>query len=349
MDCDEDELRAMGLTEYEIRRPPIAVVDDGREIDRSVRELNAHLTCPICLGVLRRTMAVRSCLHRFCAACIDRSLRQGLKECPTCRAHCSSRRALHPDAEFDALIALLYPDLDTFERLQADLVARINRSVSSASLRLSLDRAVALHASPAQKRRRCAARPASPDPLRRAGEKVEEEGVGEDADEARKGPTDGGIDEEEEDADLARRVAAVVAADAASDAELRPESYAALVARAARGGSRMVAAGGLRVVLDATRVAPSSSSSPSHSRWRDAPRVWPLRPEDSCAALVAAAGLGDAAMAVDAVAIVGAEEWPLPREGPLLAHLLEALRLGVARGAIPVVRLSPIQASSSPS
>ena len=147
----------MGLSEYEIRRRPLDVVEDDREVERSVRELNANLTCPICLGVLRRTMTVRSCLHRFCAACIDRSLRQGLKECPTCRAHCSSRRALHPDAGYDAMIALLYPDLDEFERLQADLVARINRSVSSASLRMSLDRAVALNASPAQKRRRSSA------------------------------------------------------------------------------------------------------------------------------------------------------------------------------------------------
>ena len=51
------------------------------------------------------------CLHRFCAACIEKSLRLGLKECPTCRERCPSRRFLRPDPNFDALIAVIYPDL----------------------------------------------------------------------------------------------------------------------------------------------------------------------------------------------------------------------------------------------
>ncbi|GFZ03032.1 similar to RING 1B [Actinidia rufa] len=55
------------------------------------------------------------CLHRFCRECIDKSMRLGNNECPACRAHCASRRSLRDDPNFDALIAVLYPDIDKYE------------------------------------------------------------------------------------------------------------------------------------------------------------------------------------------------------------------------------------------
>jgi len=73
--------------------------------------LFAHLLDP---GVLRNTRLAKECLHRFCAECIERSLRlkcvssllrsfapltgalRSLNECPTCRVHLSSRRQLQP-------------------------------------------------------------------------------------------------------------------------------------------------------------------------------------------------------------------------------------------------------------
>ncbi|KAI3682933.1 hypothetical protein L1987_83323 [Smallanthus sonchifolius] len=82
------------------------------------------------------------CLHRFCRECIDKSMRMGYifkpntecffsptnandfcllitrgrnNECPACRAHCASRRSLRDDPNYDALIAVLYPDIDKSE------------------------------------------------------------------------------------------------------------------------------------------------------------------------------------------------------------------------------------------
>ncbi|KAH9606540.1 hypothetical protein KSS87_000527 [Heliosperma pusillum] len=55
------------------------------------------------------------CLHRFCRECIDKSIRMGNKEYPACRTHCASRRSLRDDANFDALIAAMFPDIDQYE------------------------------------------------------------------------------------------------------------------------------------------------------------------------------------------------------------------------------------------
>uniref|UniRef100_A0A803QJH8 E3 ubiquitin-protein ligase RING1a n=1 Tax=Cannabis sativa TaxID=3483 RepID=A0A803QJH8_CANSA len=36
-------------------------------------------------------------------------------ECPACRTHCASRRSLRDDPNYDALIAILYPDIEKYE------------------------------------------------------------------------------------------------------------------------------------------------------------------------------------------------------------------------------------------
>ncbi|GJY35970.1 putative E3 ubiquitin-protein ligase RING1a isoform X2, partial [Tanacetum coccineum] len=65
--------------------------------------------------IIRKTRKVMECLHRFCRECIDKSMRLGNNECPACRTHCASRRSLRDDPNFDALIALLFPDIDKYE------------------------------------------------------------------------------------------------------------------------------------------------------------------------------------------------------------------------------------------
>lgn len=116
-------------TLYDIYRQPRAPVTDPEATKTlAVRVLNADLTCPICLGIIRHTMVVMECLHRFCGDCIQKCLRISNKECPSCRIHIPSKRSLRPDLNFDALIAKIYPDLDEFEKKEDHLIEEINRS-----------------------------------------------------------------------------------------------------------------------------------------------------------------------------------------------------------------------------
>lgn len=77
--------------------------------------LRTNVQCPICLGIIKKTRTVMGCLHRFCQECIDKSMRIGNNECPACRIHCSSRRSLRDDLDYDALIEAIYPDLAEYE------------------------------------------------------------------------------------------------------------------------------------------------------------------------------------------------------------------------------------------
>ena len=82
----EEHVEVEGLTLYDIHRSPRPVTTDKKEtmsIDPSL--LNAELRCPICLSLMNKTVLVMVCMHRFCAECIERCLRQGNKECPSCR------------------------------------------------------------------------------------------------------------------------------------------------------------------------------------------------------------------------------------------------------------------------
>lgn len=98
------------------------------EITRSTRYLNMELTCPVCLRILHKTEIVMECLHRFCSECIQKCLRVGKNECPSCRIHVPSRRSLRPDPNFDALIAKIYPDLHAFERYEEKMIQQFNKS-----------------------------------------------------------------------------------------------------------------------------------------------------------------------------------------------------------------------------
>ncbi|AES88552.2 putative aminoacyltransferase, E1 ubiquitin-activating enzyme [Medicago truncatula] len=62
------------------------------------------------------------CMHRFCKVCIDKCMRRGTNECPTCRTHFPSRRALRDDPNYDALIAAIYPNIDKVEKEEEALL-----------------------------------------------------------------------------------------------------------------------------------------------------------------------------------------------------------------------------------
>ncbi|EQC29768.1 hypothetical protein SDRG_12539 [Saprolegnia diclina VS20] len=96
------------LTPYDLFRAPRPVTT-AAPLDVPVTELDAELTCPICLGVLQQTTVVPACLHRFCRGCIDACLASGKHECPSCRAGIPTKRALRADTAFDALVRLLHP------------------------------------------------------------------------------------------------------------------------------------------------------------------------------------------------------------------------------------------------
>jgi E3 ubiquitin-protein ligase RNF1/2 len=119
-----------GCTLYDLYRQPRApMMDPTVKRTFSVRSLNADLLCPICLGIVRDTMVVMECLHRFCRQCIETCLRACKNECPSCRINIPSRRSLRPDHNFDALIRTIYPKLEKFEQDEDQRIAENNRVV----------------------------------------------------------------------------------------------------------------------------------------------------------------------------------------------------------------------------
>ncbi|KAK1420108.1 hypothetical protein QVD17_21443 [Tagetes erecta] len=115
-DSDEEDEDVEQRDESDDDESPSSSCSDKDEfVYVKLAEVRKDVQCPICLGIIRKTRKVMECLHRFCRECIDKSMRLGNNECPACRAHCASRRSLRDDPNFDALIALLYPNIDKYE------------------------------------------------------------------------------------------------------------------------------------------------------------------------------------------------------------------------------------------
>ena len=100
---------------------------EDETVEVKLRALEKETLCPICLGVLRKTMMVKECMHRFCRDCIHTALRINNNECPACRTHLPSKRSLRVDERFDAIIAALYEDLDRYEEAERAHVLDTNR------------------------------------------------------------------------------------------------------------------------------------------------------------------------------------------------------------------------------
>ncbi|TPX38272.1 hypothetical protein SmJEL517_g00285 [Synchytrium microbalum] len=104
----------------------VSQVND-RQLSISANAMRPLLTCPVCLCVLRNTVAVMECMHRFCRDCIVTSIRLGKKECPYCRVPCPSKRSVRADPHFDAVVSLIFPeDEDEQEDANMALIARRN-------------------------------------------------------------------------------------------------------------------------------------------------------------------------------------------------------------------------------
>lgn len=111
--------------------------------------------CPICTGVLKKTMTAKECLHRFCAKCIEQALRSGNKECPVCREKLISRRSLRADAMFDSVIAQIYGDRDECEERRENSVIQFNQQSADSRAALSNSISKAITEQRSKKGNRC--------------------------------------------------------------------------------------------------------------------------------------------------------------------------------------------------
>lgn len=118
------------LTMFEKARPPRHIPDSDltRRMTLPLKSLR-DFQCPVCLGYLRKTSLVMECLHRFCAECIEKCLRLGKKQCPSCRIHIPSRRSLRPDKRYDELIRSILGDVDQVEEHSKLRSEQINRAL----------------------------------------------------------------------------------------------------------------------------------------------------------------------------------------------------------------------------
>jgi len=125
----EEIIEVPGLTLFDIHRRPRPINNDSSvRVKIPLKVLNAEFHCPVCLGYMKKTMIVMECLHRFCGQCIQKCLRLGKKECPSCRIHIPSRRSLRPDPNFDELIGQIYGDIDAVEQQDEKEIAKLNRA-----------------------------------------------------------------------------------------------------------------------------------------------------------------------------------------------------------------------------
>ena len=74
----EEPARDDELNLWDIHRKPRKLVNKFRKIQRPLMKMKV-LECPICLGYLKDTTMVASCLHRFCHDCIHKCVRMGMK------------------------------------------------------------------------------------------------------------------------------------------------------------------------------------------------------------------------------------------------------------------------------
>lgn len=162
------------LTTYDMQRSPHKQLNPDELIECCPQSVLSDVTCPICLGILKDTMTTKECLHRFCERCITTALRNGNKECPSCRKKLVSKRSLRPDYNFDKLIEALFPDrtdLEDFQNRITSTCCSESNSITKMSSRCSKYRTRA--ASSCRTRR---TRPINESCHKRPYSRIEEEG-----------------------------------------------------------------------------------------------------------------------------------------------------------------------------
>jgi len=142
----EEPIEFTNLTLYDTHRLPLEVDHDAsKRIILPLQDLTSEFQCPICLGYMKKTSIVMECLHRFCYDCIQKSLRVGRKECPSCRIHIPSRRSLRADPAFDLLIENIYGDINSFEEQEEKNIETLNKQTNMNNAQTeSRKRAIAL-------------------------------------------------------------------------------------------------------------------------------------------------------------------------------------------------------------
>eukprot|EP00037_Helgoeca_nana_P023963 m.251238 g.251238 ORF g.251238 m.251238 type:complete len:338 (+) comp26501_c1_seq1:289-1302(+) len=123
------------LTDYDkIREPHIPPEGaDDFLVQLPFNDLLPELKCPICLSIIQQAAATQECLHRFCNPCITKSLTTK-KECPTCRVKVKTQRSLRKDPAFDALVSIIYPDKDAFERRQEEVLRKVRANSNQGAM-----------------------------------------------------------------------------------------------------------------------------------------------------------------------------------------------------------------------
>jgi len=125
----EEPLELPSLTLFDVHRRPRQVNNDpNARVRIPLKVLGPEFHCPVCLGYMKKTSIVMECLHRFCGECIQKCLRLGKKECPSCRIHIPSRRSLRPDPNFDDLINNIYGDIDALEDYEEKEIENLNKA-----------------------------------------------------------------------------------------------------------------------------------------------------------------------------------------------------------------------------
>ena len=137
----QDEFVINGLTLYDMHREPLPTIEDDSTSSLPLGQFTKELQCPICLGLLSKTLTAMECLHRFCSDCVNSSLRIGKKECPVCRAPCATRRSLRPDEAFDDMIVCMYGDVDIYEENLAKMTTQMAKQNCEA-LKKSFDEGI---------------------------------------------------------------------------------------------------------------------------------------------------------------------------------------------------------------
>eukprot|EP00577_Skeletonema_sp_RCC1716_P021108 CAMPEP_0113372710 /NCGR_PEP_ID=MMETSP0013_2-20120614/679_1 /TAXON_ID=2843 ORGANISM="Skeletonema costatum, Strain 1716" /NCGR_SAMPLE_ID=MMETSP0013_2 /ASSEMBLY_ACC=CAM_ASM_000158 /LENGTH=290 /DNA_ID=CAMNT_0000254619 /DNA_START=39 /DNA_END=911 /DNA_ORIENTATION=- /assembly_acc=CAM_ASM_000158 len=124
----EEFIQIPDLTLFDIyREPRTETADLSERVQLPLNVLNSEFHCAVCLGYIKNARCVKECLHRFCDECIDRCIRIGKKECPTCRVHIPSKRSVRPDPAFDKLLQSIYGDVEKVEKYEEEETLRLNK------------------------------------------------------------------------------------------------------------------------------------------------------------------------------------------------------------------------------
>jgi len=126
----EEETDLEGVTLFSLHGPPRPLVSSTHITTLPIKSVQNITQCPVCLMSLKKTHIVMECLHRFCGECIEKSIRVGKKECPSCRLHLPSRRSLRADPNFDALLVAMLGDVNALDEEEAKVTEAQNRELN---------------------------------------------------------------------------------------------------------------------------------------------------------------------------------------------------------------------------